>query len=295
MNILVAVDRRSHSDFVIQEVARLAGNTWADVTLLGVEAEEARDQGAFSSKGKIDESHPLVQAVRKHRTRFLSHFQPEESPYTENMIVEELVEIAPRIWEDLKVCRGARKQLKTRLRPGLPAKAVLAEARQSPCDLIVIGSSTADAQGEFGRSAKKVLREADTSVLVVAESKQPKRIVACLDQEQVSQPSLEMINQMVTLYQADLEIVGVTSSDGGLSHEVDQKMGQILKYYAGNGIKALVRLVKGSSLEAFAEQTARENLMAVWMGRQSRLRRLIPPKNVDRLLTSTDSSLLILR
>ena len=69
--------------------------------------------------------------------------------------------------------------------------------------------------------------------------------------------SLEIINQMVTLYQADLEIVGVSTADG-LSGEVDRKMSQILRYYTKNGITALVRSVSQSSLEAFAAQTSRE-------------------------------------
>ena len=294
MRILVAVDTTPQSDFVVQEVARLAGTTWADVTLLGVEPESPQGGTSLAAAQRPDDQHPLVVALRRHREAFLARFKSGESPYEETICTQALVEIQKGVWEDLKVCRGAHKRLNSRIRPGNPARAILFEARQTPCDLIVMGSMAEQAGGEISRSVKKVIRETDASVLMVSETKQPRRIVACLDHDQVSQPSLEMINQMVTLYQADLEIVGLTG-DNGLSGEVDRKMGQILKYYAANGITALVRLVAQSSLVSFADQAARENLVALWLGPQSLLRRLIPPKSMDRLLDAADSSVLILR
>ena len=36
MRILVAVDQHPYSAHVVKDVAKLAGNTWANVTLLGV-------------------------------------------------------------------------------------------------------------------------------------------------------------------------------------------------------------------------------------------------------------------
>ncbi len=294
MRILVAVDTTPQSAFVVQEVARLAGSTWADVTLLGVEPETPQNQPSLSAAARPDELHPLVRALRSHRENFLAHFKDEGSPYQETQFSQELVEVQKGLWEDLKVCRGAHKRLVSRIRPGNPARAILLEARESPCDLLVMGTMASQAGGDISRSVKKVIRETDASVLMVSETRQPRRIVACLDHDQVSQPSLEMINQMVTLYQADLEIVGLTGNDG-LAGEVDRKMGQILKYYAANGITALVRLVAQSSLVSFAAQAARENLVALWMGRQSLLRRLIPPKSVDRLLDAADASVLILK
>ncbi|MEJ2039289.1 MAG: universal stress protein [Desulfosarcinaceae bacterium] len=294
MRILVAVDTTPASAFVVQEVARLAATTWADVTLLGIEAKSTPNEPSLATAEQADAQHPLVTSLRSRREGFLSHFGAEDSPYNETVCTHELVKMQNGLWEDLKVCRGAHKRLVSRIRPGNPARAILLEAHQSPCDLIVMGSHGADDGGENGRSVKKVIRETDASVLVVSESKQPKRIVACLDHDQVSQPSLEMINQMVTLYKADLEIVGISSSDG-LAGDVDRKMGEILKYYAANGIKALVRVVAQSSLASFAAQAARENLVALWRGKQSLLRRLMPPKSVDRLLDGAGSSVLILK
>ncbi|MCF8108005.1 MAG: universal stress protein [Desulfohalobiaceae bacterium] len=293
MKILVALDTTPQCDFVVQEAARLAGNTMADVTLLGIEQEESPN-GQRLTAGGSNGDHPLLRALREHRDRFQDHFTAEPSLYAEDVCAYELLEVGHGLWEDIKVCRGRHKQLITRIRPGNQARAVLAEARQNPCDLIVIASDAPAAGGHISRPGRKVIREADTSVLVVAEAKRPRRIVACLDHDQVSQPSLELINQMVTLYQADLEIVGLTTANGP-PEMVDHKMGQVLKYYADSGIKALVRYVGESSLPAFAAEMARENLVALWMGRQSILRRFIPPRSLDRLLTTADSSVLILR
>lgn len=294
MKILVALDTSIQSEFVVKEVARMAANTWADITLLGIEPEAYPNALPFSNADRTHEMHPLVRSLRNHRELFLSQFRTDESPYTESSFSYEWVQVENGLWEDLKVCRGARKRLVTRIRPGNPIRSVLTEARQSPCDLIVLGSTTATSGGDRSRLAKKVIKETDTSVLAVAQAGLPRRIVACLDQDYVSQPSLEIINQMVTLYQTDLEIVGLTTTDG-LPDDIDRKMSQILKYYAGNGIKAFVQLVAQTSLEAFAAQAARENLVALWMGKQSLLRRIIPPRGVDRLLDIADSSMLILR
>ena len=48
MRILVAVDQHPYSAHVVKDVAKLAGNTWADVTLLGI-GPKAMDVGASSN------------------------------------------------------------------------------------------------------------------------------------------------------------------------------------------------------------------------------------------------------
>jgi nucleotide-binding universal stress UspA family protein len=295
MKILAALDLSSQSTFVVTEVARLAANTWADVTLLGIEPEAVNTyQLPFSKGDRKAEDHPLIKSLRENRNMFQNHFGPDNSPYNHSVVTSELVEVENGFWEDLQVCRGSIKQLNTRLRPGNPAKAVLTEARNSQCDLIVLGNSMSIFGGVLAKSVKKILFEADTSVLMVAESKKPRRIVACLDHDNISQPSLELINQMVTLYDADLEIVGLTTQDT-LASNVDSKMGEIIKYYAANKIKALVRFVEENRLATFAAQAAQENLVALWMGKKSLLSRLFHPRSVEKLLSGTESSLLILR
>jgi len=295
MKILAALDSSSQSSFVVEEVARLAANTWSDVTLLGIEPEAAHsDQIALAREDRRASEHPLLASLRKNRTIFLDHFGSDDSPYKPDHETLELVELENGLWEDLRVLRSSVKQLKCRLRPGNPAKAVLAEARNAQCDLIVIGNCVSSHKGELSRSVKKIILEAETSVLLLAEFKKPRRIVACLDHVNVSQPSLEMINQMVTLYGADLEIAGVTTQDN-LASEVDHKMGEVLKYYAANKIKALVRLVEEDSLEAFAGQAAKENLVALWMGKKSLWDKFFQPRNFGKLLSGSESSLLVLR
>jgi len=295
MKILAALDSSRQSSFVVKEVARLAANTLADVTLLGIEPEAAHaDQASFTRADRQVDDHPLVASLRQNRNIFLDHFGPEDSPYAPDSVTSELVEVESGLWEDLRVLRGSMKQLNCRVRPGNPAKAVLAEARNSQCDLIVAGNPTSPPKGELSRSVRKIILDAETSVLLVAEFKKPRRIVACLDHINVSQPSLEMINQMVTLYGADLEIAGLTTHDS-LASEVDHKMSEVLKYYAANKIKALVRLVEEDSLEAFAGQAAKENLVALWMGKKSLLSRFFHPRNFEKLVSGTESSLLALR
>ncbi len=295
MKILAALDSSRDNSYVIKEVARLAANTWADVTLLGIEPESVNvQQPPFTKMDRRTEDHPLVTSLRQSRNMFLKHFGDDGSPYSHTTITSELVEVESGLWEDLQVCRGSLKRLNSRLRPGNPARAILDEARHSQADLIVVANSSPVNGRDLSRYIKKVILEADTSVWMAAESKKPSRIVACLEHDNVSQPSLELINQMVTLYDADLEIAGLTTKDV-LASEVDHKMGEIVKYYAANNIKALVRLVEENRLAAFATQAAQGNLVALWMGKKSLLSRFFHPRYVDNLLAVAESSLLILR
>ena len=72
MRILVAVDTTPQSAFVVQEVARLAGTTWADVTLLGIEPQTSTKNQSMTGGRRLDEQHPLVKSLRDHRDRFLA-------------------------------------------------------------------------------------------------------------------------------------------------------------------------------------------------------------------------------
>ncbi|MCJ7685937.1 MAG: hypothetical protein MUO68_16775 [Desulfobacteraceae bacterium] len=62
------------------------------------------------------------------------------------------------------------------------------------------------------------------------EEKKGDKIVCYLDHDLVSQQSLEMINQLVTLHKAELEIIDLTRGEG-LKAEVEKKMDAILRYY----------------------------------------------------------------
>jgi len=293
MRILVAVDQNPYSAHVVKDVAKLAGNTWADVTLLGV-GPKATDIGRSSSHAGI--KRPLTEKLRNYRRNFLDQFEKDESPYEKRSCNYEFVEVKRGIWEELYVCRGSRKDLKIVLRSGNPVKELLAQSQEDDSDLIALGcNKEGDCQWEgITNFPQKVANNATCSVLVVKEEKQIRKIVCCLDQEDISQKSIEMINQMVTLYQTELEIVGLTDGTT-LKPMVEKNLDAILKYYNARQIKAWIKLVDTALLESFISQEARRSMMALWMGGQSILTKIFPRGKVDKLIQGSKSSLLLLR
>ena len=293
MRILLAVDQQPYSAHAVDDVAKLAGNTWADVTLLGV-GPKATEIGRSTSRAEI--KHPLAKKLRNYRRNFLDHFDKEESPYEKRSCNYEFVEVKKGIWEELYVCRGGRKDLKIVLRPGNPVKEILAQSHEDDSDLIAMGCyKKGDCQWEGAINLpQKVANNASCSVLVIKEEKQIRKIVCCLDQENISQKSIEMINQMVTLYQTELEIVGLTDGTD-LKPKVSKNLDAILKYYNSRQIKALIKLVPTTSLESFISQEAKRSMMALWMGGQSLLAKMFPRGKVDKLIQGSESSVLLLR
>jgi nucleotide-binding universal stress UspA family protein len=293
MRILVAVDQHPYSAHVVKDVAKLAGNTWADVTLLGV-GPKATDIGRSSNRAGI--KHPLTEKLKNYRRNFLGHFEKEESPYEKKSCNYEFVEVKRGVWEELYICRGARKDLKIVLRSGNPVKEILAQSQEDESDLIAMGCyKKGDCQWEGAVNLpQKVANNATCSVLVVKEEKQIRKIVCCLDQENISQKSIEMINQMVTLYQTELEIVGLTNGTA-LKPMVEKNLNAILKYYTARQIKAWIKLVDAVSLASFISQEARRSMMALWMGEHSLLSKIFPRGKVDKLIRASESSVLLLR
>ncbi|HSQ83717.1 MAG TPA: universal stress protein [Desulfobacterales bacterium] len=234
--------------------------------------------------------------MRNYRRNFLDHFEKEESPYEKRSCNYEFVEVQKGIWEELYVCRGGRKDLKIVLRPGNPVKEILAQSYEDDSDLIAMGChKKGDCQWEGAINLpQKVANNASCSVLVIKEEKQIRKIVCCLDQENISQKSIEMINQMVTLYQTELEIVGLTDGTD-LKPKVAKNLDAILKYYNSRQIKALIKLVPTASLESFISQEAKRSMMALWMGGQSILAKMFPRGKVDKLIQGSESSVLLLR
>ena len=293
MRILVAVDQHPYSAHVVKDVAKLAGNTWADVTLLGV-GSKAMDIGRSSSRAGI--KNPLTEKLKKYRRSFLDQFEKEESPYEKSRCSYEFIEVKRGIWEELYICRGVRKDLKIMLRSGTPVKEILAQIQEDDSDLVAMGCyKEGDCQweGEINLP-QKVANNATCSVLVVKEEKQISKIVCCLDQENISQKSIEMINQMVTLYQTELEIVGLTDRTT-LRPKVEKNLEAILKYYNTRQIKAWIKLVETGSLDTFISQEARRSMMALWLGGQSIFTKIFPRGKVDKLIQGSKSSVLLLR
>ncbi len=298
MRILVALDQHPYSNHAVREAAKLAMNTWADVTLLGVCPKIAKSQQSKErfAQGVIE--HPVTKALRNYRKDFLGYFQGKDSPYNSQQSENELIEVNRHVWEELPAGPGAIKELKLRIRQGSPAKAILAESREDESDLVVIGCDK-DRKCLWENAAnipQKIANDSPCSVLVVKEeeAKEVDRIVCCLDHDRVSQESLEMINQMVTLHQAELEIVGLTDGEG-LRAEVEKKIESILKYYTARQIVPLIKLVEISALDSFVSQEAQRSLMALWMGEKSILEKLFPPRKVGKLIRTSQSSVLILR
>lgn len=297
MKIIVAVDQKPYSAHAVDEVAKLAANTWANVTLLGVQAKmpsKNESPAGLSSGFTLDD--PLPSALQGYRERFLRHFEGEECPYIQREFGYELIELRKGIWEELYVSKSARKDLRTRIRIGNLVKEILAESREEQSDLIVMGCDRAKGCAWEGGTSlpQKVVGDATCSVLVVKEEKEVKRIVCCLDHDKVSQQSLEMINQLVTLYKAGLEIVGLTEGEA-LRGKVEKKMGAILRYYTARRIKPLIEVVEVSALGTFISQEAQWGLMALWMGKKSILEKVFPRGKVNRLVKESESSVLILR
>ena len=293
MRILVALDQHSYSLPALSEAARLAMNTWADVTLLGV---GPKTPSRVRQSLKSPTRHPLVKALRQYREAFLSQFQEGESPYTLRDGGYELIEVKKGIWEELYVCRGARKDLRVRMRLGNPVKEILAQSQEEGSDLVVLGCDREKdcLWKDVDSVPQKVANEASCSVLVAKEAKKIKKVVCCLDHDRVSQQSLEMINQMVTIHHAELDIVGLTEKMG-LPAEVEKKMGWILSYYMARQIKPWIELVELSSLESFISQEAQWGLIALWMGKKSILEKVLPRGKVNKLIKASKSSVVILR
>jgi hypothetical protein len=234
--------------------------------------------------------------LQNYRRSFLKHFEEEESPYEKRACKYEFIEVKRGVWEELYVCRGDRKDLTIVLRSGNPVKEILAQSHEDDSDLIVMGCyKEGDCQWEGAVNLpQKIANNAACSVLVIKEEKKIRKIACCLDQENISQKSIEMINQMVTLYQTELEIVGLTNGSA-LKPLVEKNLDAILKYYSARQIKSWIKLVDANSLELFISQEARQSMMALWMGEKSILTKMFPRGKVDKLIQGSKASVLLLR
>ncbi len=293
MRILVAVDQNPYSAHAVNEVARLSANTWANVTLLGVQTKKSLSDD-FSREWTAE--FPLPKALIKYREDFLGHFKEDECPYIQRKFGYALIETRKNVWEELYVAKSARKDLKTRIRIGNPAKEILSEAIEEESDLIVLGcDNSRDCAWEGANNLpQKIVNDAPCSVLVIKEERHVDKIVCCLDHDLVSQESLEMINQLVTLHGAKLALIGLTEGEA-LKAEVAKKMDAILRYYTARDIEPWIKIVDLASLDFFISQEAKCGMMALWMGKKSILEKVFPKRKVTKLIKGSESSVLILR
>ncbi len=286
MKILFAADEQPYSAYALTEVTRLALNTWADVTIMGVAGAGAPP----------DSGQPLPQALHRYREVFLQGAEEGGSPYSLSNYRYEWVARPGGRWEEMLVARGTKKDLQVVLRAGAEAQEILAEARAEESDLIVLGC-TQGKQCVWGAGSpvpQQVVNDADCSVLLVKEQQPITRILACLDQSYISQDSLEIINQMATLHGAQLELIGL-SSEGGLKKDVYRRLIEIGDYYEDRQIKVSTRLTEIAEFENTVAQELKQDLLALWMGKKSLLDRFFPRDWAGRFVGKCPTSVLVMR
>jgi hypothetical protein len=140
----------------------------------------------------------------------------------------------------------------------------------------------------------KVVKESPCSVFIVKEERPIQEILCCLDQNEVSQDSLEIINQLANIHSAKLQLVGLTH-ERAIRIDVDRRLRMIQQYYISREIPVEVRLQEISELETFLSREGLPGLLALWISKRSLLRRFFPEDWAGRLVHSSPSSVLILR
>jgi nucleotide-binding universal stress UspA family protein len=289
MKILFAADEQPYSAYALTEVTRLALNTWADVTIVGVTASGVPELNTESDQ-------PLLAALHRYRESFLENAEEGLAPYALGNYHYEWVPLRGGRWEEMLVARGAKKDLKVLLRAGAAAQEILTEARDQESDLIVLGCAKGEQclWGDRSPVPQRVVSDADCSVLLVKEEQPITKIVACLDQSYISQDSLEMINQIATIHGAQLELIGL-SSEGGLKKDVYRRLIEIGDYYEDRQIKVATRLTEVAEFENTVARELQQDLLALWMGKKSLLDRFFPRDWVGRFVGKCPSSVLVMR
>jgi nucleotide-binding universal stress UspA family protein len=294
MRILFAGDHHPYSEYALKETVKLAQNTWADVTLLGVHALSSAKEKTKAAVWPADL--PVCTAMRGYRELFLDSWPKGESPYETEDGRYEWIMLENGRWEETKVLRGSRKEFRVRLRSGVASEEVLAEASANGSDLIVMGCTKgANCVWADARPVpQEVVNEANCSVLLVKEEQPVTRILACLDQGYISQESLEMINQMVTIHGARLELVGL-GQDGDREKSVYTRLIEIGDYYSDRDIEIHTRLAEVADFERFIAGELKQDILALWVGKKSLLSRFFSPDWVGRFVSKCPTSVLVMR
>lgn len=289
MNILFVGDDQPYSEFALNEVIRLAMNTWADVTLLGSLA-------TWPGRNLHPADHPLGQALHRYREIFLKGCGDADSPYA---ITRQSFEWLPQkkgVFEELLISRSSRKELRVRLRLGPPVQEILQEEQEGEYDLIILGCTSGGkcAWTTQAEVPHRVASEAAGSVLLVKEAQPITRIRACLDQSFISQDSLELITQMATIHGAQLELIGLTQ-EGSLKKEVYRRLIEIGDYYEERQIAIRTQLAEISEFESLLGQKQENDLLALFMGKKSLLDRFFPREWISRFVSKCPASVLVMR
>ncbi len=296
MKILFAADTMPYSEYALQELINLAENTFAGITIVGVTREDI----ARGSKGGVYDlvelDNPLLDALDKYRERFLSHWKDGESPYEAVDCRYEWLTLRSNMWEQIMVCRGSIKELKVRVRFGNVVKEIISESRESSSDLIILGCTGGSrcVWEDVPYVPEKVVNEAECSVFLVKEAHPINRIYACLDETNITQESLEMINQMATIHRAEIELIGLTKGMG-IKAEVYPWLEKVFEYLESKGLDVSLNYREISDFEPFLREKVREGLLALWMGKKSLLDRFFSKSTIGRFIKTCRTSVLVLR
>jgi nucleotide-binding universal stress UspA family protein len=300
MKILLGLDDQQYSEYVVKQIAVLAANTWADVTLLTFVDERPKGVLRFEdftahAPYPSNAFPPKAQMLRRYWKLFLDQCPPD-APYFEESVQFHLVEVKERTYEEIKVIRPRRKELRLRLREGPPSECIVTEANEGGYDLVVLGCAKGDGcvWEEHPDVPQRVVNECNCSVMVLNEERRIKNLLCCLDQATVSQESLELINQLATVHEAELLLMGLTKGKA-IKYDVDQELWRVEKYYSSRGIKTMVQLMDVAEMEDYLRRDARPDLLALWMGRRSLIGRFFPKGWVGEVVSKSPCSVIVLR
>lgn len=275
MQILVAVNTDPYSNHAIDQVARLAANTIAKVTILGIGTNGyPRSNQPTTRPATQEPNDPIHRAFGGYKDRFIEQFSRAiDVPFESGLEV-------PNI----------------RIRTGNASKEILSESHEQESDLIVLGCN--DANGCTWTKGLNVPRQiasdADCSVYIAKKTSAVDRVVCCLGHEEISQSSLEMVSQFVTLYGARFLLVGLLEH-GALKSDIEEKLGWLIAYYSTKNIEPWVEVVETRKFDDFVASEAPHALMALWMGKEALLRRIYSKAKMNRLVKTSTSSVLVLR
>ncbi len=296
MKILFAADTMPYSEYALQELINLAENTFAGITIVGVaKSSPSREiHSGIHDSVKLDD--PLMEALDRYRERFLNHWKEGESPYEARDCKYEWLTLRSNVWEQIKVCRGNIKDLNVRVRFGNVVKEILAESEESRCDLIILGCTKGSQclWEEVPNVPEKVVNEAECSVFLVKEAHPINKIYACLDETNITQESLEMINQMASIHGAEIELIGLTKGMG-IKADVYPWLEKVFEYLEGKGLDVSLNYREISDFEPFLKSEVREGLLALWMGKKSLLDRFFSKSSIGRFIKTCPTSVLVLR
>ncbi|MBW1975400.1 MAG: universal stress protein [Deltaproteobacteria bacterium] len=296
MRILFVADQYDYSAYALEEVAELARNTFADVTMLGV---LPRDMARSLSPGRpcdIALDHPMMEALEQYRESFLSRWKEGDSPYERKEPRYEWFFLGEGVCEQLLICRGSLKDLKVRLRFGQPVSEVLSAVEEEGASLVVLGCTRGDRclWRDDPTFPQKLVQEVPCSILLVKEAHPISEIHACMDESNITQDSLEMVNQIAVLHDAKLNLVALTKG-GGIKAEVYPWFDEVYAYYRKKGLDVTSQFKEIDEFERFIREEVQHGLLALWMGKKSLLSRLFHRDSVEHFIGTCRTSVLVLR